>query len=222
MSLSLVAGPSSDAISLATAKAHLRLAQDWTDEDGLIGDILIPAVIERCEASTRRQLVTATWAVRLDAFPGGWLAGAVGWRPWFGMDPTRGYFLDVPKPPLQSVVSVTYVDTAGVTQTWDPSNYLVDAPAGPRCARGRLAPKFGIVWPFTQMQINAMTLTFMAGYGADEDAVPALLKAGMLMDLGTLYEHREAVLADNRAAAIEIPSGTTAIYRAHRSYAQQR
>jgi uncharacterized phiE125 gp8 family phage protein len=220
MSLYLVTPPSAEPLTLVTAKAHLRLTA--TDDDTLINTVLIPAVRERAELATRRQLITATWALKLDAFPGGWLAGAVGRRAWWGLDPSQGYFLDVPKPPLQSITSITYVDTAGATQTWGSSNYLVDAPTGPRCARGRIAPVYGVVWPFTQAQINALTVLFPCGYGNDETAVPALLKAAMLMDLGTLYEHRESVLADSRAAAIEIPTSSAAIYRGHRSYAQQR
>lgn len=218
MSLTLVTAAAVPALTLGHAKAHLRLASDQTDEDDLIGDVLIPAVVERCEARTRRQLITATWDLRLDQ-PFNAEGSSAEW--WLGYA-RNGYFLDIPKPPLQSVVSVTYVDTAGLTQTWASSNYIVDAPAGPRCARGRLAPGFSIIWPIAQSRINAMTVRFRAGYGDDSEDVPAMLKMGMLMDLGTLYEHREAVLADNRAVAIEIPSGTGAIYRSYRSYPQQR
>lgn len=217
MSLTLVLAPVAPALGLTQARVHLKVPDSQHDEDALIADILIPAVTERCELATRRQLITAIWGLRLDAPTDMQGVGLWNWRSDFH----SGYFLDIPKPPLQSIVSVTYVDTAGVTQTWASSNYIVDAPAGPRCARGRVAPGFNIVWPLAQSRINAMTVQFTAGYGDDSASVPAMLKAGMLMDLGTLYVNREAVMAGG-GAAVELPSGTAAIYKAHRSYAQQR
>lgn len=212
MSLTLVLAPVAPVLDLVQARMQLKVPDSQHDEDALIEDILIPAVTERCELATRRQLITAVWALRLDA--------AVD-SEWWMRDPARGYYIDIPKPPLQSIDSVSYVDTAGVTQTWASGNYIVDAPAGPRCARGRLAPGFSKLWPFAQSRINAMTVQFTAGYGDDSTAVPAMLKAAMLMDLGTLFVNREAVVAGG-GSAIELPTGTAAIYRAHRSYPQQR
>ena len=36
----------------------------------------------------------------------------------------------------QVIQNLSQLDTQGNTQTYDPANYLVQAPAGPRCARG--------------------------------------------------------------------------------------
>lgn len=216
MSLSLITAATTEPITLAQAKKQCRIADDWTDEDDFLTDLLIPAAIERAELATRRQFTTATYALRLDAPPG--LDEDGGWR----RDARIGFVIDVPKPPLQEVVKIEYVDTGGVTQTWDPSNYIVEAPQGPRCARGRIAPKFAVIWPIALCQLGALTVTFIAGYGDDADDVPSLLKMGMLMHLGSMYENREAIQAGLRAAAIEIPDSTSAIYKSHKSYAQHR
>jgi uncharacterized phiE125 gp8 family phage protein len=182
---------------------------------------LVAAVRERAEAATGRQLLTATWDLRLDTFPCGVQPFELGLH--WSFDRIGNMFLDIPRPPLQSVSSITYIDTAGQTQTWSSANYVVDAPSGPRGRRGRIAPAYGVVWPFTQAQINAATVRFVAGYGATGAAVPALLRQAQLMDLAALYENREAVVvSEARASAIEVPMGAAAIYRAHRTYGQAR
>lgn len=116
-----------------------------------------------------------------------------------------------------STVTVTYVDLNGVTQTWDPSNYLVDAPAGDYAARGRLSLGWVKIWPVIRPVANAVCIQMRCGYGDNETAVPELLKQAMLLDAGTLYDIRGSILAGNRAAAIQIPSTSQDIYRAFRS-----
>jgi uncharacterized phiE125 gp8 family phage protein len=177
---------------------------------------LITAVRERAETATGRQLITATWDLVLDQFPCGLQPYELGsrWRDW-GFDRIGNLFLDIPKAPLQSVTSISYVDTAGQTQVWAASNYLVDAPSGPRGRRGRIAPAYGVVWPFTQAQINAATVRFVAGYGATAASVPSLLRQAMLMDIATLYENRDA-------EAVAMPTGAASIYRAHKVRALAR
>jgi hypothetical protein len=98
------------------------------------------------------------------------------------------------------------------------TDYLVQAPAGPRCKRGRIALPFSTVWPVTLQQMGAVTIRFVAGY----TDIPSLLVAGMLMDAGMLFENRESILTGLRAAAVPIPSGTQDIYETYRSYPTQR
>ncbi len=138
MALSLHTAPVGQALDLAAVKLQCRMG-DLTDEDAYFAGVLIPAVADRAEASTRRALLTQTWDWVLDAFP-------------------REPFLEIPRPPLVSVTFVHYVDTAGVTQTWSASAYLVQTPAGARCARGRIALPFAGVWPVTLDQMGAVTL----------------------------------------------------------------
>ncbi len=197
MALSLVVEPTDEPVSLELAKIHLRVVGD-DDEDDFIEDIVIPAARERAEVATRRQLSLATWDLVLEEFP-------------------ASGFIEIPKPPLVSVVFVKYVDTAGVTQTLATSGYLVQAPAGPRCARGRIALPFASVWPVTLRQMGAVTVRFTAGYAA---GIPPLLKNGLLMDAGSLYEQRESVLSGNsgRFTAVEVPRGSRMIYDSFRSY----
>jgi hypothetical protein len=91
----------------------------------------------------------------------------------------------LPTPPV-----VTYRDTAGALKTWAATNYIVEAPAGPRCQRGRLALAYGISWPTTYGQIGDVTVRFVCGY-ANAASVPYLLKAAMLVRLTELFTDRE-------------------------------
>ncbi len=203
MPLSLYTAAVGPAIELATLKAQVRLTPDQTDEDDYLVSVLGPMASDRAELSTRRALLTQTWDWILDGFP------------------EDGY-LEIPKPPLVSVSFVHYVDPAGVTQTLTvTTDYLVQAPVGPRCKRGRIALPFSGVWPVTLEQMGAVTIRFVAGYGASA-AIPPLLVMGMLMDAATLFENRESVLTGARQQAIQMPSSSQDIYRTYRSVPTQR
>ncbi len=214
MSLTLVSEPAVEPLSLRDVKTHLRVTID--DDDAYI-TTLITAARMRCEGATRRALITQTWDVFLDQWPT--------WDGYHGGQPFEpvntllpaGGFVALPKPPLQQISFVKYTDLSGVVQTWDPSNYLVEAPAGPRAARGRLALGWVKVWPIIRPVMNAVQIRIVAGYGDKPTDVPAILRQGMLLDIGTLYENRESVLSGARAASIEIVSTSRDIYKAYRS-----
>ncbi len=193
MALTLITGPAVEPISLADAKLQVRRG-DTTEDDAVL-TWLRTAVRERAENATNRALITQTWDLVLDAFP-------------------NEDFIEVPKPPLQSITYVKYRDTSGVLQTWASSKYVVEAPAGPRCRRGRLSLAYGEAWPVTYQQAGDVTIRFICGYGADLEDVPVLLKAAMLMDLAALY--------DDRSAGIVEGSRVHGIYRAHWSAPTQR
>ncbi|HWP38942.1 MAG TPA: head-tail connector protein [Gemmatimonadales bacterium] len=129
------------------------------------------------ERMTDRQLLPARWRVKFDRFPR--------WR-----EP-----IELPLPPLQSVVSVTYIDPGGATVTWSSLEYVVDAPSGPQATAGRLYPALGLDYPTTGAIEDAVTVEFDAGY-ASAAAVPQELKQAMYLLIGAWYEHREAVLPD--------------------------
>jgi uncharacterized phiE125 gp8 family phage protein len=100
----------------------------------------IRGVRDRAEGATDRAFLTQTWDYTRDGFP----------------DDT---VLELPKPPLQSVTHVKYLDTAGVEQTWPATHYVVEAPAGGRCARGRIVLMTNVVWPTTVGQQSSRSTT---------------------------------------------------------------
>lgn len=181
MALTQTAAPTVEPLTLAEAKSHLRVT--IADDDVLI-TALIVAARTYAEQFTHRAFVTQTWEWRLDAF--------------------RWTFLDVPLPKLQSVTSIQYLDTAGVLQTLAASQYLVD----PHTTPGRIAPVFGSTWPSTHPVFNAVTITFIAGFG-DAAAVEDPIKHALRLIIGELYERRETAIVG--APIVEVPLSAKAL-----------
>lgn len=90
--------------------------------------------------------------------------------------------------PLVSVTSIQYVDTAGDTQTWDSDEYT----SGHYNQTAFIVPKVGYSWPGDVASIpNAVTVTYLAGFGTKASAVPADIRAALLLTIAALYENRE-------------------------------
>lgn len=155
--------PYAEPISLDEMKLHLRV--DITDDDALITS-LISAARLYVENYTQRQLIAATWQLFLNEFPplcNWWnYQSGVGYsgrlRRWTD-DP---YFdsIRLGHAPLISVDSIRYVDTDGVTQTLSTSVYTVD----PNTEPARIMLAYGQSWPSTRAQLNAVTVTYKAGF----------------------------------------------------------
>lgn len=183
MSLTLITGPTEEPVSVSEAKAFIR--QDADVDDSLI-EMLIRAArqhIDGRDGWLGRALVTQTWDLSLDRFP--FLIDPIG-LPMLYDSITPAIVL--PLPPLASITSVKYIDPNGATQTLATNAYVVDTASQP----GRLAPVFGTTWPSTQLVLNAVTIRFVAGYGAASD-VPEGLKLGIEALVAHWYENREAV-----------------------------
>ena len=188
--MQLVTAPTQEPVTLVEAKAHLRV--DFADDDALITS-LIAAARQAAETLTGRQLTTARWKQVLDCFPGGALMG-------FGVDrpfSLPGHAILIAKAPLQSVVSIEYLDMGGVLQTLAAPTYTVDA----ACEPARITPVFGQVWPVSLPQIGAVSVTFDAGYGGPS-LVPDGIKAWIKIRVGSLYAHREEVAVTGRGQGI--------------------
>lgn len=186
--------PAVEPVSLADMKAWLRV--DIPDDDQLIGQLITDARTY-VENKSKRQLITAQWQYTGDSFPpydmSIWLVRQP--RPY--LPQTRqfqgsgGGTIKLPKPPLVSVQSITYVEpSAGATLTLDPTTYLVDTTTEP----GRISPAYGQVWPVTRWQVNAIQINYTCGYGSASQ-VPANFRRAIMLLVASWYENREAVSA---------------------------
>jgi len=153
--------PTSLPVTLDEARLHLK--EPHEDDNPLIL-AMIAAATDLCETFTRRQFMTATYEMRLDGFPS---------------------MIRVPRPPLQEVVSIVYSDSAG-SQTLSSSDYIVDTHSEP----GRITTTFAGTWPVTYRELNAVTITFKAGWSKVGD-VPEALRAAIKLLVGDMYQHRE-------------------------------
>lgn len=196
--ISTVAGgsPANQAITLAYAKAHIRAL--GTYDDTLIG-VYIDAAASYFEEQTGRQILNATREAWLDRFP---FLGASG-------ECAR---IELPHPPLLTVVSVNYIDADGVLQEFNnaasPSElWRYSAPAGPYCHRGFVEPKYGYSWPIARLETGAVRIQYTCGYGATADAVPPLVRGILCYLVDHFFNYRGAVAEARKGQILELPYG---------------
>lgn len=184
MALYLVTPPTAEPIDRDEAKAHLRVTA--SAEDPLI-DVLIGAARRSAESYLRRSLVLQTWERVMDDFPSG------------------SNEIELPRPPLQAVSSLKYVDTDGNTTTWDASNYVVDT----QSFVGRLVLAYSKIWPTATLRTaNAVTVRYAAGY-----AVPFTVDADTdtLTAVGHQYSDKDIVrLSVSGGSSAALPAGLSA------------
>jgi|SRR5579884_1210399 len=176
--LRTITPPAGLPLALADAKSHLRV--DSTDDDTYIG-ALIAVATEMVEAATQRRLMPQTleWVLQ------SWRAQLV-----------------LPVAPVQSVVSVTYVDTTNTPQTLDPSAYTVLTKANKV-----IVPAYGRIWPLLYwVAAEPVVVRFVAGYGATDGgseandaaaAVPPGLIHLIKLMVSFMYENREPAVLGN-------------------------
>lgn len=156
--------PAAEPLSLAEVLAHVR--QSAGVDDAYL-TALITVAREACEERIERTLISTPWRLTLDAFPDA---------------------IPLYRPPVIEVQNVQYIDLAGVTQTLDPVDYLLDRVSEP----GYLVPAPDTTWPNTMDRINSVTINYTAGYGDTAAAVPAPLRHWMLLAIGDMYATRSA------------------------------
>jgi uncharacterized phiE125 gp8 family phage protein len=194
--LSLVTPPTSEPIDLALARQQCRV--DLNDDDDLISSYIV-AARQFVEEYTGRQLITATWDLILDGF---------------------SCCIDLPKPPLQSVVSVKYVDTAGVTQTVPTSGYKVIGAVGsavnPAAPLARIEQAYATYWPIARYESGNVTVRFTAGYG-DATKVPLPIVQAQLLLIAHWYRNRESVVV-SPASVSTLPQAVDALLGPYRTF----
>lgn len=179
MALSLVTAVLAEPVSLAEVKAWCRVDSDMHADDALLTSLITAArqSIDGPDGWLGRALMKQTWDLKLDRFPAGWSHVAQAYDT-----------IVVPLPPLISVTSLTYVDTAGTSTTLATTEYTVDTASEP----ARITPAYSKSWPSTRDVMHAVTVRIVCGY-ATANAVPTPIKTGLKSLVAHLYAEREAV-----------------------------
>src|SRR4030042_3926234 len=109
MALELITDATVEPVNYQQVLDHVKInPYDSSIDEASIEYIetLIRAVRDYTEAFLDRALITQTWKYYLDAWP-------------------NGNYIEIPKPPLQSITSITALTEDAVSATLDPVYYLV-------------------------------------------------------------------------------------------------
>ena len=171
--LTLVTGPAKEPIGLDELRdpdhgGHLRVSHYL--DDAFISDLIVVAR-ERAEEFQARAYITQTWDYFLHGFPAGLR------------------YIELPKPPLQSVTHVKYHLEDDSEQTFAASKYFVDTAS----VVGRIVLDEDESWPTdTLREANGVEVRFVAGYGTEQLHVPARIRHALKIMVADLYENRES------------------------------
>jgi len=195
----IITPPAAEPISIEDCRMHLRLVADGSPPEHEHDPMILAqlgAAREWAENFTGRALAPQTLEIALAAFP--------------------CCEITLPRTPVSSIVSVSYIDEDGAVRTLSPLAYQLDVYSEPAC----LLPAATTDWPATSaLARNAVLVRYEAGYSLPGDSpqatplLPASIRAALLLILGDLYENAED---SNDLNLSQIPRGAQALLRPFR------
>lgn len=187
MALALTSGPAQEPVTVAEAKAHLRI--DGTAEDVLIGSLIVTSRLH-VEAALGLALITQDWLLKMDRWPD---SGDVRF----------------PLRPIQSITSVTVLDEHGTPTVIPSEDYLLDGQA----LRPRLIAREG-KWPSPGQRAGGIEIHFSAGIGDAAEDLPEPIRHAILLLVAHWYEHRDPL--EIGTAGTAIPAAVSDLLRPYR------
>jgi uncharacterized phiE125 gp8 family phage protein len=172
MYATLLTPPALEPVSLAEAKAHLRL--ETGDDDTLVSTLVTAARIQ-VEAATRRVLVSQTWRLTLQAWPDGPVV--------------------LPFAPASAVTRVAVYDAADVAAVQPASAYRLELDDPPRLVLIGPVARPG-------RRVNGIEIDVTAGYGSSGLAVPQPLRQAIMLLVARWYENRDGIAVGSVPGAI--------------------
>ncbi len=167
MALLPTSPPAVEPVSLAEAKAHLRI--DGNTEDTLLQSLMLAARVH-LELVLARAFIAQGWTYLRDTWP-------------------AARELALPLAPVASVTSVVVIAADGTRATLDPAAYLLDGSGNtPRLVLAGSTPL-----PRPGRVANGIEITFVAGHGSTGADVPAPLRHAILLLAAHWYENRQPV-----------------------------
>jgi uncharacterized phiE125 gp8 family phage protein len=156
MDLLHVSGPEGLPLTLASVRNRIGAGDGESDEALTALITAAVAKIDGPNGELGRAIQPQIWEMVLDEWPCGAIV--------------------VPLPPLQEVVSISYVATTGALVGIDPEAYVV-RPGVP----SRIVPAFGKSWPSLRRIAGAVTVKFKAGYAADK--IPEAILTAIVLEV---------------------------------------
>lgn len=179
MTLYLIEAPTDDVVTLAEAKAQLRVSD--TSYDTVI-EALIQSAVDQLDPAAGgwlgRALRPQTWEMRGPTFPF-----------WYGGLGSKEYWTELPYPPLIAVDSVKYDDGDGVetTLTEGVGYRVIQGGIG----RASIAPIYNGSWPSSvRSDAESVRIRFTAGYeiGSAGDEMPKPIKQAVILMVKSLFD----------------------------------
>jgi uncharacterized phiE125 gp8 family phage protein len=168
METTLKTAPLKEPVTIDDAKKHLRVDDDYTDDDSLLVNMVVDAR-SWVEQYLWRKLISQTWYAYLEEWP-------------------AGEYIELPFGTLQSVIAIKYTDTDAVENTWSSGEYIV----GTDYLKGRVTLGYGYTWPNESLlDSNPIEIEFKCGYGDDPGDVPGIIRRGINIMVAEMYENRE-------------------------------
>lgn len=165
MSLVMTSGPSLEPITLAEAKAHLRI--DGIADDALIQSLIVTSRLH-VEAALGLALITQSWSWYIDRWP-------------------KSQRLALPLRPVQAIAAVRLWRIDGTSVALSPAQFFLDGQAMP----ARLVWLGTSPAAEPERRVNGIELAFTAGFGSSAADVPATIRHALLLLVAHWYEHRE-------------------------------
>jgi len=163
------------------SEALLFLKQNpGTSDDALITDLITMAT-EEVEVITEHQLQDATSVQFFDGWPGGYGTSYGGYY---------NRFITLMRPPLQSVISVKFIDFDDVEQTIDAADYTVKINNE---ARGLIQFDVDFTLPILSRNVvDSVFVEFVSGYESwpGKSGVPVSIKTAIKYFINEIYQHR--------------------------------
>ena len=194
MAYKIITAATSEPITLAEARKHLRIEPFGIPlahpDDGQI-EMFISAARTWCEQYTGRALASQTIEMALDAFPSD--------------------DIELPLTPVTSISFVKYVNTAGNEITLSNDYYGLDDYSDPNW----LLLLNNYQWPATSEGANSVKIRMVVGNTSV--TIPHPIKAAILLLLGSLYENRQEDLqSSSRATFNSLPLGVYNLLQPYR------
>lgn len=189
MAAILIDPPVVEPVSLADAKAHMRV--DGPEEDQLISALTTAARLH-VERLAGLALITQKWSVLLDGWP-------------------DGQAIELPLAPIRSVDSLKVYGDDDVATVIDPAQYHADLASRP----ARLVRRSTVYWAPPGRVANGIEIDITAGYGAAAGDVPETLRRAILLLAAHWFENRAAV--EEGSALRQTPLAVQALLVPHRS-----
>lgn len=165
--MKVITQPTFEPLTATEVSEYLRI--DSLSAELATIEALITAARQYLESYLNRIIATQTLEIALDAFQDRITLCA----------------------PVQSVVSVKYLDSNGVEQTLPSNQYILDTYSEPAV----ITPAYNVIYPETYNVPNAVKVRFVSGYttgsSPDTNPLPNPLKFAMLLVIGDLYANRE-------------------------------